>query len=462
MSLPPFIDGFPNQAQAAVNFSYFLTPEEKAEWTSWLTSANDEQQDELITILHQMWEQSKASTVPNGFGGQTNVQPVAPTQPQPMMQTQPMQQQTQQVPAPQDPSQLVGQMPPAIAAMGQFGGQSNQSSQMAQAPLQQQQPQVQPAPAQPAQPQQYNNPFVNEDPKAKEIEKADMMASEPTYAPNPIISNPESVEGVDFKADMNKIPEPQTEEEDDFEFESEEEATNYKPAVVETKKSTRSEEQAPENETEEELETETATAKPERRTTTSGIDFSVIRESSNKAALANLKEEYINARETQEAVYGDFVTKTTEILSNFEDINDYIEAMTDKVLSINDEVVSQAQEIQDLKSGTQTRGAALQDQVDELRYDLEKVSKELRNVRIEIKRSNDEIRQRLSLLEADSFRQANDGIESRFALIKSEMSKMQEVLSNQSNGSLNQVANNFSLPQQSPRISRLSSVNFKK
>jgi hypothetical protein len=448
MSLPPFIDGFPNQAQAAVNFSYFLTPEEKSEWTSWLTSANDEQQDELITILHQMWEQSKASTVPNGFGGQTNVQPVAPAQQQ--AQVNIPQSNTPQ----QDPSQLVQQMPPAMAAMGQFG-------QMAQA---QQQPASQPQPTQPQPAQQYTNPFVSEDPKAKEIEKADMMASEPTYAPNPIISNPESVEGVDFKAEMNKIPDAQVEdEEDDFEFETEEEATSYKPTIVEPKKTARSEEQAPESEEESDKEEEeTPATKTERRTTTSGIDFSVIRESSNKAALASLKEEYINARETQESVYGDFVTKTTEILSNFEDINDYIEAMTDKVLSINDEVVSQAQEIQELKNGTQTRGAALQDQVDELRYDIEKISKELRNVRIEIKRSNDEIRQRLSLLEADSFRQANDGIESRFALIKSEMSKMQEVLNNQSSGSLNQVANNFSLPQQNPRISRLSSVNFKK
>ena len=61
MSVTPFNDGFPNEPQQAINFSYFLTAEEKNEWTQWLQSAGPEQRDELVNILHQMWEQAKSA-----------------------------------------------------------------------------------------------------------------------------------------------------------------------------------------------------------------------------------------------------------------------------------------------------------------------------------------------------------------------------------------------------------------
>ncbi len=56
-----FTDGFPNEAFAAVNFSYFLTLNEKKEWIEWLARQNSEKQNELVHILHGMWVTDKAN-----------------------------------------------------------------------------------------------------------------------------------------------------------------------------------------------------------------------------------------------------------------------------------------------------------------------------------------------------------------------------------------------------------------
>ena len=60
MSQNLYNDGFPNDAAAAIEFSYFLSEAERQEWREWLSVAKPEQQVELIKILHQMWESAKA------------------------------------------------------------------------------------------------------------------------------------------------------------------------------------------------------------------------------------------------------------------------------------------------------------------------------------------------------------------------------------------------------------------
>ena len=506
MSLPPFSDGFPTDSQQAVAFSYFLTPSEKEEWKGWLSKANDTERDELVEILHDMWIQAKQDAIPAEFGQpqpqvqqqsqpqnqqvrqsyqqaqfvQSQQQNLAPTQAV-TQNTEPTQQfQTYSQPQPQTipqttqiNPQIVSQtVPTTTAEQAQFNPFASQP--ISQPTLVATPPIITPESISQMQP---FAPQLNPMTPPPAVDVKPIITKEPAYSPNPIIADPKNVAPVEFKATLNKPPLPIVEEmelEDDFNFETEEEVVVIpKPQAVKTVVPVISTQNVanPTNLIEEEhelgdfdFEKDEADIKQKSsaQRKTSGIDFSTIRENSSKTDLANIKQSFIEARQSHETVLEGFVDKVTEILSNFEDINDYIEAMTDKVLNINDEVVNQSQDIQALKSATQVRGPALQDQCDEIRYDLEKIAKELRNARIEMKRSNDEIRQRLSILESDSFRQANDGIEARLALIKSDMSKMQEVLNNISNNQLHQTGNNFSLPTQNPRISRLDAVAFRK
>ena len=496
MSVPPFQDGFPNQPQAAINASYFLTPDEKGEWNNWLQNSTLQEKDELVNILHQMWIQAKQ----------------APAQQQQSMQMQnpaPMQTQNQQMG--QQSNYQSQQQAPQM--------QQPQGSVPMQQPIQQSQPQMQmqnPVPMQSQQPQPYqqqvsqytlpaqpvptigvtenqqnliqapsgqtqysnlntsNNYAQNVNPNnvaeqkvdqpsdnsvesnvsldvattENTVANSDTLSKKSVYTPSPIIADPESTDTIEFKAEMKQPPEDKSKSEDEFSFATEEEVAKEPVNPVSNS----------DNSTEDAKNSENQKDQPKKGNV--GIDFNVIRENANKDALAEIKIEYVKARENQEKVYSEYVSKTTDILSNFEDINDYIEAMTDKVLDINDKVISQSQDIQELKNATSARGPALQDQVDEIKYDIQKLSENQRNTRIEIKRSNDELRQRLSILEADSFRQGNDGIEARIAVMKSEMAKMQDTISNFTSGVENSQESQST--NKSSRINRLDNIDFPK
>jgi hypothetical protein len=63
-------DGFPKTPLEAIQFSYFLADSEKQEWMEWLKTATPEQKDELVDILHSMWQDNQKNAVPENF---TNV-----------------------------------------------------------------------------------------------------------------------------------------------------------------------------------------------------------------------------------------------------------------------------------------------------------------------------------------------------------------------------------------------------
>ncbi len=464
MSLPPFNDGFPTDPQQAINYSYFLTQEESTDWRNWLTSANEVERDELVNILHQMWLQSKAQSAPtNPIQQQTITQ--QPQQFQPTQQPAMNNPFAQPAVSVQDFNIPVGQ--PVNVSMSQPATSVEVGSFGVQSVVTESKPIVQTT--------QINSEPVSPVIIEPKIDKASFSKEVP-YTPSPAIADKETIVETTLEAEPKvelKI-EPKFESpivpmvvEPEFSFESEGEVKLYNPTQLKSKKPLiENQIDSIKKDNDENFDDnlddnfEPNPIKAIRKT--SGIDFTEIRENSNKIVLNQLKTDYVQAKQIQQDVYLDFVDKTTEILCNFEDINDYIEAMTDKVLNINDEVIKQSRDIQSLQNSTQTRGPSLQDQTEEIRYDIEKLAKELRNARIEMKRSNDEIRQRLSILEADSFRQANDGIEARLALIKSDMSKMQDLINTLSVAQGNQSPSNFSLPNQNPRISRLDAVTFRK
>jgi hypothetical protein len=406
MSTQPFQDGFPNQAQAAINASYFLSNEDRNEWFEWLKTADEQQQDELINILHTMWEDAQR---------QGNTQQAV--QPQ-----QSIQQNTPQV--------LDGNIvQPMVNAMTNIDYNLQPVNQISDIP---------------------------EPTKESEVDQSFSLAKKEVEAISQPKMTQENIEAPASYTPTPAIADIADEEDESFEFDTEDDIKGYKPDPVAPSKKTKmpvADEEEFNSEIESDVEIEEATSTP-RRAATSSIDFTSIRDNTKKDEILSIKESFVNSRTAHEESFNGFVEKVTTVMCEFEEINDYIEAMTDKVLAMNDEVISQAQDIQSLKNQTQNRGGSLQDQIDEAKYDIEKILKEIRNIRIEMKRSNDEIRSRLSILEADSFRAENDGINQKLSVIKSELSKLQEA-------NTSTQPQTFSQQFQS-RTSKLGNIKFDK
>jgi hypothetical protein len=103
-----FDDGFPKDPYQAVDFSYFLSDQEKQEWREWIPNANQASQQELVDTLHEIWKENQKNAIPQGFENQS-----APNQGAPAQPTQPVGNQDYP-PTPNAPAQAYPpQMPPA-------------------------------------------------------------------------------------------------------------------------------------------------------------------------------------------------------------------------------------------------------------------------------------------------------------------------------------------------------------
>jgi hypothetical protein len=119
-----YSDGFPLTPLEAIEFSYFLSESEKQEWREWLQTATMEQQNELVDILHSMWQDNQKQAVPAAFAN-------APAQPAPAPATPvqtPAQQPVQNFPDTSFTNEVFQQPPvqPVPAATPQFQNQSVQ------------------------------------------------------------------------------------------------------------------------------------------------------------------------------------------------------------------------------------------------------------------------------------------------------------------------------------------------
>jgi hypothetical protein len=461
MSVVPFTDGFPNEPLAAINYSYFLTADEKKEWMDWLSSAKPEQQDELVQILHQMWESAKAENPAAAQAAAQSSQPVNQPQPQMAQQQQYAHQPMQQHQNPQMNPQMAPQMQQQYYGQpnGQPMQQNMQQPMNPQGNPQMQQRSVNPAAAAIASLSQAQPPM------------GVSAAQSQQYSQNMSQMNPQ------MAPQMQQQPEPQMQAAPipEFNFDTEEDVKEYvaptpieEPKAPAPKKVVEEITQDDEDDFMNDDYTEAASNQPKVERQVSGIDFNSIRENADKAAINKMTEEYLASRTAHEKAYVELMKKNTKIFSDFEDINDYIEAMTDKVLTINDQVISQGNDIQTIKNNTQVRGSiSLQDQADEIKYDIEKLIKEIRNVKIEQKRAVDEIRTRLSSIESNSFRNDGNDFELKYNILKSQVEKLQNqkvVAPSQPQGPKeNRQPNPNQNPNQnkSARAERLNSISSK-
>lgn len=180
------LEAFPKVASEAIEFSYFLSESEKAEWRDWLKTATPEQQEELVDILYSMWQDNQKNAVPENLGNNTNlapaVTPVAANNPIPVQsQPAPIFNQPQFNPQPAPQPVFNNSVPTTF---------SNNPNPFQASPTNQ----FPPAPAFPSapipQPPQFNQPFLNPAPVAAPVAPVQSPFPAPTFNPVSQIQEP--------------------------------------------------------------------------------------------------------------------------------------------------------------------------------------------------------------------------------------------------------------------------------
>lgn len=54
-----FPDGFPTTPIKAINYSYFLSDQEKMDWRVWLKTTSKKNRKDFVEILHSIWQENQ-------------------------------------------------------------------------------------------------------------------------------------------------------------------------------------------------------------------------------------------------------------------------------------------------------------------------------------------------------------------------------------------------------------------
>jgi len=366
MNQNTYPDGFPRDPLAAIDFSYFLTGDEKQEWRSWVQNADPAQQEELVETLHSMWLEEQSKAVPAGFNVQQNPQP----QPAPQPQNQP--------------------------GFVVSNTQQNQSQQQSPQP---QHTQAQPTP-QPQQPRQTK-------PHPPQPKPQPVAQPKPQVAPQPQKkpSNEEKAKQFgDKKYSSNPLLDNQDIEE--FNYQNEE-----KKEAVQTQRKT---------------EAQTSQSQSSQRF----LNIKKLRESATRKELEDLYQSYVKSRERTLSTHtrdaqsqAQFLDKVMGIVVNFEAVADYYEAMTEKLLEMNEKLVTQARDVQKIKNEYSNKQLSAQDEIDAIKDRIERLEGAVRDLRLSSNRKYQELKDEVSIFEADSL--GYDGMAQRFDLLENKIDRLE-------------------------------------
>jgi len=398
MNQTAFPDGFPREPLAAIDFSYFLNDAEKQEWREWLKTSNPSQQEELVNTLHELWLNEQKQAIPNGFnvnqvqqqsnnGNNENNQNFQPQPAQPQTQPQIISEEPAFI-TPNVQQQPIRSVQPQQNNQGDNQG-NNQTNQFSTDNQKYPQKQINQKPAKP------NNNSNDENVKNFGNKK---------YTKNPILDEKKS-------------------DSDDFSFENSEEN--------EIKSNQFSDQNFNQNQDKNKIQKQTQAKQSTVESTQRFLNINKLRESATKEDLEKLYTSYLGSREanfkTQKDYvenHGAFLDKVMKIVVNFEEVADYYEAMTGKLIEMNDKLVAQARDVQQIKNEYQNKQLSAQDDIDALKDRVERLEGTVRDLRINTNKKYQEIKDEVSIFEADSL--GYDGMAQRFDLLESKLTRLEQ------------------------------------
>jgi uncharacterized protein YoxC len=374
-------DGFPQNPLDAINFSYFLSDTDKAEWREWIKTATPEQQFELVDTLHSMWLENQKNAVPVAFDNSANaiIEP-QPAQAQQALSTEPQKSDIQK----ENVDKPLVTQPQSLT--------NNQS-------FEKENPQVNPNTpkydfTKDDKSQMLNNGQNTDQSKEKKGDKTSALMNfgPQKYSPSAVLDDSGEIDFDPFTTIPDK-----------------------------------------EKEKSKQLQKEDQKNKEENKNQGSNktvFNIAKIRESATRKALEEIYASYNEAREksyleekTYRETQGEFMDKVMKVVVNFEQVADFFDSMTQKLLEMNDKLVQQVKDYSEMKSKLTSQQADLSDQVEEIRRDVDRLYREVRDGKSETRRKIEEIDGQMASFGADAYRQ--DGILQRLDLIMSRLHKVE-------------------------------------
>lgn len=425
-------DGFPINPAEAINFSYFLSPEEKSEWLNWLQSATVEQQHELVDTLHSMWIENQKEVVPAGFNLSSNQNSAPNLTPIPEIVSPEVNTFKDQTKVFEENNAAVlneavkeNVIPQIIAPTFQPAPQT-QPAPVAASPV----PAVSPAPA----PVAIPAPVLN---------SVDISEPVPITIPQPVVQEkqPENVEPVIPPVQEKPIPVPevplivqnvdnsnqakpvnqnnqsnqkqrnysnqQNVKSDDNENLKQFGQNKYTPNPVLDDKTNNSSDfvfqngnpkgknNRRSNDNEDSGENINQGNNQPAESKKAFFNFSKLREVATRKSLEDVYQQYLQSKDksfSSEQEFRDnhavFLDKIMKIVVNFESVSDFFEAITQKLLEMNDQNVVLAEKFSRSQEENRSVVRDLTRQVDDLRRDLDRSYRDQKRLEEDLGRVN--------------------------------------------------------------------------
>jgi hypothetical protein len=412
-------DGFPINPAEAVNFSYFLSQEEKNEWLNWLQSATVEQQHELVDTLHSMWIENQKEVVPAGFNlnanqnsssnltpipeivspeintfkDQTKVfeennaavlnetvkdnvipQIIAPTfQPSPQMQTTHAAVQPAVNPSTELNSVNITEPVPLTVPTASIPEKQPETVEPTIPSVQEK---AIPAPEEPLIVKNVDNNIP-----AKPINQNNQRQRNNTNQQNTRSDENENLKQFgQNKYTPNPVLDDKTNNSSDFVFQ------NGNPKGRNNRKN---------NDNDDSSENLNQGGNQPAESKKSFFNFSKLREVATRKSLEDVYQQYIQSKDksfSSEQEFRDnhaiFLDKIMKIVVNFESVSDYFEAITQKLLEMNDQNVALAEKFSRSQEENRSVVRDLSRQVDDLRRDLDRSYRDQKRLEEDLGRVN--------------------------------------------------------------------------
>ncbi len=416
-----FSDGFPKDPHEVLDFidesifQDYLGPKE--EWLEWLSLASQENIDEFVNTVHDLWieknQKTSASTqVPTAV-------PVSPIQEEEIVPTPPItgpiaKAQTEELPAKETEEQI----------------ETNEESEAA------------------SEPEVVTQVKVETTVEAK---KPDFVKPEPKAETKPEQSNPFDNAQPSNRTERNQDRPERTDRNDRGERKDSQSNSNQsnnrnnqdrsQSRPVQDNSNNRNN-QTPNNPNKDmnnnKQDDKSITLQDDTKSTIyKSFDIKKVRETATKLELDQVYKSYLESKDnfaTSEKTYFEsqsaLFDKLMTIVVNFEQVADYFESMTEKLLDMNEKIILQGKELQAVKSSLVSKNQDLDDKAQILESDIQRVERDLRDTKSVNSRRYQELSEVASRINNDSF--GDDvTIKSRMDLIDAKIAK----LNNQINAS---------------------------
>ena len=409
MAQNTYPDGFPLTPLEAIDFSYTFSTEEKQEWREWVKTATADQQQELVETLHAIWIDNQKEVVPAGFTKTSVDSPAKPAE---------------------------NQVAPEINNLNNATPVIAPVTPVPAPKLDVKVPDVKVETSVPQNIVKEEKEFVfNNTPNQAVGIKPPVI--EAVIAPTPV-NQPRSQPEKDSYNNRNQRPQnnPATQN------------TQNNPSQRNNTNSSQSQQGS--NPARNDLREQQSEPK---KVEMNFFDFAKVRENSTKNQVESLQKDYIAARQQKlelENRYGGKLVelnndldrkhqvlfdKVVQIALNFENVSDYLQAMTEKLLKTNESNIELEKKVKSLELVIENKFKDHLYDKENTQHDIDRLFRDLRELRDSLRSEILDLKKASSTSTVDNF--GDDGVKLKIEIMANKLIQLENNLAS-SNKQLSQ------------------------